>query len=163
MIYNLPKIQVDLTLSESIQADQVTRACISILQLRIHFECFLSMNVCFQDENDVSIAPIDIDLKFPIVVKATSEYVIQVKLTQLNKNKDLKVHAPRFPKPKDESWFLVLGMIKYKELIALKRFTFGRRKEVFHNFIYQVPNTTGKLFAQYSVFKICKFCRATWC
>lgn len=67
-----------------------------------------------------------------------------MKLVHLNKRKDIRVHAPRFPKPKDESWFLTMGSIETKELLALKRFTFGRRKEVFHNFIYQVPNILGE-------------------
>lgn len=94
---------------------------------------------------NVSVSSTNIDLKFPIVVKANSEYVIEVKLTQLN-NKDSKVHAPRFPKPKDESWFLTFGVIKHKELLALKRFTFGKRKEVFQNFVYRIPNTIGNIF-----------------
>ena len=87
----------------------------------------------------------EVDTRIPISVKVNSEYVIHLKLTMTNKNKDLKVHSPNFPKPKDESWFLTLGVPKNQELLALKRFTFGRRKEVFHNFIYSAPNREGKI------------------
>ena len=34
---------------------------------------------------------------------------------------DFKAHAPRFPKPKDAGWWLVLGVIDDGELLALKR------------------------------------------
>lgn len=74
------------------------------------------------------------------------EYVLQVKLTQLTKRADSKVYAPKFSKPKDESWFLNFGVIEDKELLALKRFTFGRRKEIYHNLVYQVPNKLGTVF-----------------
>lgn len=100
--------------------------------------------IYFQEEN-TSVLTKKIDLNEPVTVRANREYVLQVKLTQINKRKDLKVFAPRFSKPKDESWFLTLGEIRSKELLALKRFTFGRRKEVFHNFVYQVPDKTGIL------------------
>ena len=33
----------------------------------------------------------------------------------------LTAHAPRFPKPKDEGWFLTLGCVERQELLALKR------------------------------------------
>lgn len=85
------------------------------------------------------------DLREPVVVRPGKEYVLNLKMTQLTNRKDIRVHAPRFPKPKDESWFLTLGSVKSKELLSMKRFTFGRRIEVFHNLIYQVPNVTGDL------------------
>ena len=39
---------------------------------------------------------------------------------------DSKVHAPRFPKAKDEGWWLVLGEVDSGELVALKRLGFVR-------------------------------------
>ncbi len=84
-----------------------------------------------------------------MTVKANTDYVLQIKLTQANKRKDLKVHAPKFSKPKDECWFLTLGSMRTKELLALKRFTFGRRKEMFQNFVYQAPNTLGKFLISF--------------
>nr|XP_053644065.1 activating signal cointegrator 1 complex subunit 3-like isoform X1 [Cherax quadricarinatus] len=36
-------------------------------------------------------------------------------------SRDLRVHAPKFTKPKDEGWFVVLGNAESGELLALKR------------------------------------------
>ena len=36
------------------------------------------------------------------------------------------MYAPRFPKAKDEGWWLVLGEVDSKELLALKRLGFIR-------------------------------------
>lgn len=36
------------------------------------------------------------------------------------------MHAPRFPKAKDEGWWLVLGEVDSKELLAVKRLGFIR-------------------------------------
>lgn len=38
------------------------------------------------------------------------------------------VYAPKFPKPKDEGWFLTLGSIEKQELLAMKRVTLPRVK-----------------------------------
>ena len=32
--------------------------------------------------------------------------------------------APKFPKPKDEGWFMILGDVENRELLALKRVPF---------------------------------------
>jgi activating signal cointegrator complex subunit 3 len=34
---------------------------------------------------------------------------------------DRKAYTPRFPKPKDEGWFLIIGNVDARELVALKR------------------------------------------
>ncbi len=39
---------------------------------------------------------------------------------------DSKAHAPRFPKAKDEGWWIVLGEVDSRELLALKRVGFVR-------------------------------------
>ncbi|XP_031431613.1 activating signal cointegrator 1 complex subunit 3 isoform X2 [Clupea harengus] len=57
---------------------------------------------------------------------ADQEYVLQVTLRRVNagqqrRKQDSKAQAPRFPKPKDEGWFLVLGEVDKKELLAVKR------------------------------------------
>lgn len=98
-----------------------------------------------EEEKEVKITTAKINVYEMVTVKANSEYVIHVKLTQKNKRPDLKVYAPKFSKPKDESWFLTLGEMKRKELLALKRLTFGRRTEIHHNFTYYVPDIEGTL------------------
>ena len=44
--------------------------------------------------------------------------------------KDTRAHVPRYGKPKDEGWFLVLGEVDNREVIALKRVGYlrGRNK-----------------------------------
>jgi len=39
---------------------------------------------------------------------------------------DSKAYAPKFPKPKDEGWFLIVGEVESKELVALKRVPYVR-------------------------------------
>ncbi|KAK3773312.1 hypothetical protein RRG08_023199 [Elysia crispata] len=58
-----------------------------------------------------------------VPLHADQEYVLNICLRCLNKpqRKDQKAHAPRFPKPKDEGWILVVGDIEAKEVLALKR------------------------------------------
>ncbi|XP_054270395.1 activating signal cointegrator 1 complex subunit 3 [Macrosteles quadrilineatus] len=57
----------------------------------------------------------------PLVVHSNEDYTLCVKLTRLNRSKERRAHAPRFPKPKDEGWFLTLGHVDSVELLALKR------------------------------------------
>uniref|UniRef100_A0A8C6KKY3 Activating signal cointegrator 1 complex subunit 3 n=1 Tax=Nothobranchius furzeri TaxID=105023 RepID=A0A8C6KKY3_NOTFU len=62
-------------------------------------------------------------------VHADQEYVLHVSLRRLSQHKrkqDSKAQAPRFPKVKDEGWFLVLGEVDRKELLAVKRVGFVR-------------------------------------
>uniref|UniRef100_A0A8C6KGY8 Activating signal cointegrator 1 complex subunit 3 n=1 Tax=Nothobranchius furzeri TaxID=105023 RepID=A0A8C6KGY8_NOTFU len=59
-------------------------------------------------------------------VHADQEYVLHVSLRRLSQKQDSKAQAPRFPKVKDEGWFLVLGEVDRKELLAVKRVGFVR-------------------------------------
>ena len=54
-----------------------------------------------------------------IEVAADTEYTINVNMRRLNRPKggdgshgDRRAFAPKFPKPKDEGWFLVLGSVE---------------------------------------------------
>ncbi|CAL8248146.1 unnamed protein product [Lota lota] len=81
-------------------------------------------------------------------VHADQEYVLQINLRRVNtgqqrRKQDSKAQAPRFPKNKDEGWFLVLGEVERKELLAIKRVGFLRN----HNTVsvaFYTPETTGK-------------------
>ena len=44
-----------------------------------------------------------------------------LKLHICPQKRDQKAHAPRFPKPKDEGWILVVGDTEAREVLALKR------------------------------------------
>lgn len=52
-----------------------------------------------------------------------STYNIDIQLHRLGKTKghDGRIHAPKFPKPQYESWWIVLGDPETDELLALKR------------------------------------------
>ncbi|XP_073703976.1 activating signal cointegrator 1 complex subunit 3 [Garra rufa] len=79
---------------------------------------------------------------------ADQEYVLQVSLRRLNaghqrRKQDSKAQAPHFPKPKDEGWFLVLGEVEKKELLAIKRVGYIRNHSSVSVAFY-TPEKTGK-------------------
>lgn len=78
-----------------------------------------------------------------IQVHANQEYALTVSFSRLNRTKDLRVHAPKFPKAKDEGWFLVLGEVESGELIALKRVP-PVRGRVTHTMVFTTPPEPGK-------------------
>lgn len=58
--------------------------------------------------------------------------------------RDSKAHAPRFPKPKDEGWFLIVGDIESRDVIALKRVGFVRGSSHQSLALY-TPETPGRV------------------
>ncbi|KAM9426396.1 activating signal cointegrator 1 complex subunit 3 [Pholidichthys leucotaenia] len=81
-------------------------------------------------------------------VHADQEYVLQVSLRRINegqqrRKQDSKAQAPRFPKAKDEGWFLVMGEVDHRELLAVKRVGYVRRRTAVSVAFY-TPEKTGK-------------------
>lgn len=81
-------------------------------------------------------------------VHADQEYVLQVSLRRINlgqqrRKQDSKAQAPRFPKVKDEGWFLVLGEVDHRELLAVKRTGYVRNHTAVSVAFY-TPEKTGK-------------------
>ncbi|KAM9353179.1 activating signal cointegrator 1 complex subunit 3 [Symphorus nematophorus] len=81
-------------------------------------------------------------------VHADQEYVLQVSLRRINqgqqrRKQDSKAQAPRFPKVKDEGWFLVMGEVDRKELLAVKRVGYVRNHSAVSVAFY-TPEKTGK-------------------
>merc|ERR1719341_1360105 len=58
-----------------------------------------------------------------IRVKAGKQVAVNLSLRRLNKpgREGTRVHAPKFPKPKEEGWILLVGDPETRELLALKR------------------------------------------
>ncbi len=57
-----------------------------------------------------------------IKVAADEDCTLIVNLRRINKlRREEKAFAPKFPKPQDESWFLVLGNVEDNDMLALKR------------------------------------------
>lgn len=56
---------------------------------------------------------------------------------------DTKAIAPKFPKAKDEGWFLILGEVDKKELIALKRVGYVRNRSTV-SIAFYTPEKNGR-------------------
>ncbi|KAM9004103.1 activating signal cointegrator 1 complex subunit 3 isoform X1 [Sarcophilus harrisii] len=83
-----------------------------------------------------------------IKLHADQEYVLQVNLQRVHMGyqkgkQDSKASAPRFPKSKDEGWFLILGEIDKKELVALKRVGYIRNRNSISVAFY-TPEVSGR-------------------
>ncbi|XP_025099015.1 LOW QUALITY PROTEIN: activating signal cointegrator 1 complex subunit 3-like [Pomacea canaliculata] len=80
-----------------------------------------------------------------IPVHADKEYTLHVILSRINRSKksDTKAYAPRFPKPKDEGWILVVGAIETREVLALKRIGYIRGRTTTHLALF-TPKTQGR-------------------
>lgn len=94
-----------------------------------------------------------------IEVHQGQEYTIQVSFHRLQRSSQQqqqhrrsagaaasvipKVHSPKFPKGKDEGWFLTLGDSFSGELLALKRCAY-RNNRSSHQISFRAPNQIGK-------------------
>ncbi|RWS31343.1 Activating signal cointegrator 1 complex subunit 3-like protein [Leptotrombidium deliense] len=79
-------------------------------------------------------------------LEADTEYMLTVKCVRQNSG-DLsiqrtKAFAPKFPKKKDECWFLVLGDANTSELSAMKRVGYIASSNV-HNLVFRTPSKAG--------------------
>ncbi|NXQ47985.1 ASCC3 protein, partial [Catharus fuscescens] len=103
-----------------------------------------------QAQNEVPVPSLTTDTRDDkrwIKLHADQEYVLQINLhrTQMGYQgkQDSKAMAPRFPKVKDEGWFLILGEVDKKELIALKRTGYVRNRNTV-SIAFYTPETPGK-------------------
>ena len=62
---------------------------------------------------------------------------------------DSKAHTPRFPKPKDEGWFLIIGDVENKDLVALKRVPCVRGKSTVQMAVYRPENVGRVIYTVY--------------
>ncbi|XP_067458608.1 activating signal cointegrator 1 complex subunit 3 [Thunnus thynnus] len=81
-------------------------------------------------------------------VHADQEYVLQVSLRRINtgqqrRRQDSKAQAPRFPKVKDEGWFLVMGEVDHRALLAVKRVGYVHNHSAV-SLAFYTPEKTGK-------------------
>jgi len=81
----------------------------------------------------------------PLIVQQNEEYTLTIGLKRMNNSRTLKAHCPMFLKGKDESWFLILGNIRTKELCALKRISGINSQQKYHQLQFTAPNCLGKL------------------
>ena len=64
--------------------------------------------------------------------------------------KEAKAVAPRFPKPKDEGWFVILGEIDTGELVALKRIG-GIRSKSTLTLSFTAPHSGCHIYTLYLI------------
>ncbi|XP_075718320.1 activating signal cointegrator 1 complex subunit 3 [Rhinoderma darwinii] len=83
-----------------------------------------------------------------ISLHADQEYVLQVNLQRIRAGyrkgkQDSKAIASKFPKAKDEGWFLILGEVDKKELVALKRVGYVRNRSTV-SIAFYTPENIGR-------------------
>ncbi|OXA58136.1 Activating signal cointegrator 1 complex subunit 3 [Folsomia candida] len=96
----------------------------------------------------------DVHVLIPLSNRQTNEWTdlpagkdmtLIFSLTRENKSgKDMKAFAPKFPKSKDEGWFLVLGDVEKKEVVALKR-TGGIKRNCQQKLAITTPEVEGRI------------------
>ncbi|KAJ9599658.1 hypothetical protein L9F63_026493 [Diploptera punctata] len=67
-----------------------------------------------------------------------------VRLERQHRSRDTKVHCPKFPRGKDEGWFLSLGSVESGELLALKRVPPTRTSRNCQQLTFFTPKKTGR-------------------
>lgn len=77
-------------------------------------------------------------------ISAGSEYTFVIEMKILNRVVPGKAHAPKFSKPKDVGWFMMLGSIEHWELIGLKRSANNRFKKTSSRLAFSTPEKPGK-------------------
>merc|ERR1719493_220719 len=97
-----------------------------IVDVKLAISGFWSENPSTRQQKPVTVLdPKKSNLKESNVwidVHADQEYLIEVDLRKLNRC-PRNAYSPKFPKPKPAGWFLVLGDLEHKELMAMKRLT----------------------------------------
>lgn len=83
-------------------------------------------------------------------VHANEEYTLMVNLNRLGARPSNHIYC-RFPKPKDEGWFLTLGNQENGELEALRRVSYKSNKSS-HPLIFKAPSRLGRVI--YTVYFI---------
>ena len=78
-----------------------------------------------------------------IELESGEDYSAMITLSRLNKSRDLKVHAPKFSKHKDEGWIILLGIAESSQLLCLKR-TPGVKDVKTHSLSFETPLQPGK-------------------
>lgn len=77
-------------------------------------------------------------------ILAGSEYTLVVVMKILNRIIPSKAHSPKFSKPKDIGWFMILGSIEQWELIALKRNANNRYRTTSSRLAFSTPTKPSK-------------------
>ncbi|XP_076004539.1 activating signal cointegrator 1 complex subunit 3 [Genypterus blacodes] len=140
-------------ISQEFQTNQIAQAWSFLSQLPI-LEVQMSVKGWWEDKQGQTEYPLPAagatlrEERSWLNVHADQEYVLQLSLRRINvgqrrRKQDSKAQAPRFPKAKDEGWFLVLGEVDHRELLAVKRVGFVRHHTAVSVAFY-TPEKTGR-------------------
>lgn len=119
-------------------------------------ECRLSLVKASDDKSEViaisNESSFNPTLRKAIALEANTEYNIVCRMTRMrdsthstrrdHRSVSNRAVAPKFPKPKDENWFLVLGCVDSREVIAIKRIASVESKSV-PSLSFTTPSATG--------------------
>lgn len=137
---------------QEFQSSQIAQAWSFISHLPV-LEVEMSMKGWWEEsqqqtERRLPAAGVNLKESSWLDVHADQEYVLQVSLRRINmgqqrRKQDSKAQAPRFPKLKDEGWFLVMGEVDHRELLAVKRVGYVRHRTAVSVAFY-TPEKTGR-------------------
>jgi len=85
------------------------------------------------------------DEKSWVKLPAGEEFVLQVKMTCAYRGKTIYAQTPRYPKPKLEGWFIIIGNAETGELLALKKLSQFNTKSKTEMIFFEVPETKSIL------------------
>ncbi|XP_023246702.1 activating signal cointegrator 1 complex subunit 3 [Copidosoma floridanum] len=107
-----------------------------------------------EKEKKIEIAE-SADKKY-ISLHRDSEYTLVVGTKRKNHSQSqLRAHCPRFHRPKDEGWFLILGDVENRELWALKRVAGINGPRKMHYLQFKTPSCPGPMRLQFYVMSDC--------
>ncbi|TMW51086.1 hypothetical protein DOY81_003817 [Sarcophaga bullata] len=111
----------------------------------------ITVNVSIQGRNydDVEAmreVPTDVRSDTWIRIHPNEDYVLCINMKRLNANRyqSTAIHCPKYPKGKNEAWFLTLGSQGTDELLAMKRINI-RGLKASNRITFQCPPRKGRL------------------
>lgn len=111
----------------------------------------LCIDLSFQSQEESKVEEYKIvlqekDNKKYIELRKDCQYTLIVGVKRKNYSQtQLRAHCPRFHRAKDEGWFLVLGDVEARELLALKRVSGINGPGKVHYLQFTTPSRSGKL------------------
>eukprot|EP01125_Pyxidicula_operculata_P022548 TRINITY_DN928_c0_g1_i3.p1 TRINITY_DN928_c0_g1~~TRINITY_DN928_c0_g1_i3.p1 ORF type:complete len:2094 (-),score=618.62 TRINITY_DN928_c0_g1_i3:183-5534(-) len=84
---------------------------------------------------------VNVETKLDDVLEPGAEAELSITLTRISKVSRTGIFAPKFPKWKEEGWWLILGDANTGELLALRRITFQQKTN--SKLIFDAPTEEG--------------------
>ncbi|CAK9814213.1 Activating signal cointegrator 1 complex subunit 3 [Anthophora plagiata] len=88
-------------------------------------------------------------------IHTNQAYILNIGMMRKNKSNNLKAHCPMFQKGKDEGWFLILGNICDRELLALKRASGVNEQCKCHQLQFTAPSKLGQTTLTFCLMSDC--------